>query len=116
MARGRLSERVKEMMKNFVPLHEEGFTIPEIAEKYSISDSTVYGHLDEIAEQNGYASRVDLLSRPRLHPTERLERADRIIRSKFEAVEQELEGAISSVENTIQAINTILTENEEKGE
>ena len=47
------SERVVQMKINFMKLHQEGWTIPEIADKYNLSRPTVYRHLEAIASQNG---------------------------------------------------------------
>jgi transposase len=51
------------MMEQFLELKEHGCTIPEIAEKFGLSWTTVYNVLGEIAKENGQ-SREDLLDRP----------------------------------------------------
>lgn len=56
----RTSERVVQLKKNFIELHEQGFTIPEIADKFHLGKSTVYRLLGEIAQENG-VSRDSLL-------------------------------------------------------
>lgn len=47
------SERVVQMKANFMNLHQEGWSISEIADKYNLSKPTVYRHLETIASQNG---------------------------------------------------------------
>lgn len=57
---GKVSERVRLMKENFMQLHNQGYTIPEIAKKYNLGRATVYQHLQEIADANG-VSRESLL-------------------------------------------------------
>ncbi|MGN1311186.1 MAG: helix-turn-helix domain-containing protein [Clostridia bacterium] len=47
------NERTIQMMENFMGLHEQGLSIPEIAKRYSLSNDTVYRNLKEIADKNG---------------------------------------------------------------
>lgn len=54
------SERTKLMKENFMSLHNRGLTISEIAQKYNLSDQTVYNSLQAIADANG-VSRESLL-------------------------------------------------------
>ena len=72
MAKG--SERVRLMKENFMSLHEQGFSIPEIAEKFNLEFSTVYKHLQSIADDNG-VTRESLLQVVR-NPTERMYREE----------------------------------------
>ena len=60
---GKVSQRGKLVRENFMRLHNEGFTILEIANKYGISRFVIYKYLDEIAEKNG-VSRESLLQIP----------------------------------------------------
>lgn len=57
------SERVKQMKLNFMKLHNEGYSIKEIAEKFHITPRTIYSELSAIAEENGIP-REELLSTP----------------------------------------------------
>ena len=59
----RQHERTLKMMENFVRLHNEGHSINEIAEEFSLSATTVYNKLGEIAEKAGM-SREELLEKP----------------------------------------------------
>ena len=54
------SEKVSRMIDNFMELHNQGYTIPQIAEKFKLSETTVRIHLQEIADNNG-VSRDSLL-------------------------------------------------------
>lgn len=56
-------ERTFKMMENFISLHNEGYSIKEIAKKYSLSTTTVYNRLEEIAEKAG-VTRKELLKKP----------------------------------------------------
>lgn len=47
------SERVVQMKANFMKLHQEGWSIAEIADKFNLCTRTVYYHLDTIASQHG---------------------------------------------------------------
>lgn len=47
------TENVSKMLENFMELHNEGYTIPEIAQKYNVEKSTVYHLLQQIADANG---------------------------------------------------------------
>ena len=55
-----ISESVRLMKENFMKLHTQGYTIPEIAEMYNLGRATVYEHLQEIDDANG-VSRESLL-------------------------------------------------------
>ena len=48
-----LNERTFQMMEAFIGLHDQGFTISEIAKRYKLSESTVYRRLPEIAQKAG---------------------------------------------------------------
>lgn len=63
------SERSQRMKKEFMMLHEQGLSIPEIAERFKLSADTVYRKLQEIAEANN-VTRESLLQVVR-EPTER---------------------------------------------
>lgn len=56
------SERVKYLIDNFIKFHNEGMSIPEIAEKSAVTTRTIYSYLQEIADQNG-VTRESLLEK-----------------------------------------------------
>lgn len=47
------SERVREMKKHFMELHNNGATISDIAKMFQLSDWSIYHHLQAIADANG---------------------------------------------------------------
>ena len=57
------SERVTLMKENFMSLHNQGYTILQIAEKYGITRVSIYHYLAEIAKKNG-VDRDSLLEKP----------------------------------------------------
>lgn len=48
----RESKRVKDMKENFMRCHQEGLTIPQIAENFNVSSVTIYRTLEEISQKN----------------------------------------------------------------
>ena len=50
-------------MENFIRLHNEGYSIKEIAEISKVSVTTIYKNLDKIAEEAG-VTRESLLKQP----------------------------------------------------
>ena len=71
----RESERVHVMKENFMKLHYEGYTIPEIAARYNLASTTVYQHLGEIALANNVTR--DRLLQVLRTPSERAYREER---------------------------------------
>ena len=57
----RVSDRVLEMKKRYMELHNAGLKPSEIADYFELSSWTIYHYLGEIAEENG-VSRDELLS------------------------------------------------------
>ncbi|MBQ3465078.1 helix-turn-helix domain-containing protein [Candidatus Saccharibacteria bacterium] len=47
------NERTLRMMENYMELHEQGYSVAEIAKKFNLSETTVYAKLEEIAKKNG---------------------------------------------------------------
>lgn len=60
-------ERTLRMKKEYKTLHDQGFTPKEIADKFHLSDTTVYNSLQEIAEKEG-VTRDSLLVFPHNTP------------------------------------------------
>lgn len=49
----RETERMHLVKENFMMLHQQGFSVPEIATMFRVHRTTVYGALQEIANVNG---------------------------------------------------------------
>lgn len=109
----KISETASVMKKNFMTLHDQGFTIPEIAQKFNLSTPTVYRHLDEIARENGVA-REDLLKVIKSPYSERgfREEAKRVRFDKQE-LQKGLVDADNAIQGTIDLIDIILQEDEQ---
>ena len=60
-------ERTLRMKKEYKTLHDQGYTPKEIADKFHLSDTTVYKSLQEIAENEG-VTRDSLLVFPHNTP------------------------------------------------
>ena len=60
-------ERTLQMKREYMKLHDEGYSPREIAKKFGLSDVTVYRYLGEIAEENG-VTRESLLEIPHATP------------------------------------------------
>lgn len=107
----RESERMRLMKENFMELHQQGFTIPEIAEKYNLGKATVYHTLQDIADANG-VSRESLLKIVRT-PTERAykEEAKRVkvnvteLKKGFEEAGKQLDFLIGIIDETLREEN-----------
>ena len=57
------TQRVENLIENFMYYHKQGISIPEIAKIFEVDFSTVYNHLQEIADANG-VTRESLLTKP----------------------------------------------------
>lgn len=96
------SQRVKEMLKNFMKYHDEGFTIPEIAKRFNVSPSTIYGYLPQIALDNN-TTREELLSKPNAgnfsKTTFYREKVDvKEIQNSFHKLDNDLDQLINSID------------------
>ena len=104
----KVSETVNVMKKNFMALHNAGYTIPEIADKYGLSRPTVYRHLDEIAQENN-VTRSSLLQVVKCPYTERVIREEEQ-RTKLDMnqLRNGLNEAEKAIQKTIDLINLML--------
>ena len=59
----KMSSKTKNAIDNFMQLHNLGYTVGEIAQKYGIDPSTLYSYLGQIAKANG-VTRKQLLNTP----------------------------------------------------
>lgn len=94
------SERMHLLRQNFMELHQQGFSIPEIAHKYNLSPATVYGKLQKIADENG-VSRQSLLQIVRT-PSERL------YREEAESTKVNMQQLTDEFRKAMDAINFLL--------
>jgi len=102
------SERTRVMKENFMALHLEGGTVPEIAERYNLSQATVYRHLQEIANAHG-VTRESLLQRIVIRiPTTERQYADEERRMKVTA--EELKAGFLEVNSTFTNLINIIDE------
>lgn len=100
------SARVGEMMKNFLRLHNEGKDISEIAERYHLSDQTVYLKLQEIADKEGI-TREELLSRPhKKHVVTKQRKVVKIIdicelKKSFEDLQKDIDEILVNIDEAV---------------
>lgn len=108
-SRGFRTERVQQMMQNFVRHWKDGLYVPQIAEKYGLSASTVYLRLAEIAESNGL-TRDELLQRPKAAVPITSRDREKLDRAQFCQVNEELEQLIGLTKETLDELQQFLTE------
>ncbi|MBE6345527.1 MAG: hypothetical protein E7063_07590 [Spirochaetaceae bacterium] len=104
------SQRVIQMKKGFMQLHEDGKSISEIAEVYHLHPRTVYSYLQEIADSNN-VTRESLL--PVVHKPHEMKNST--VRKCYDddafdikEVQASFASAITSVSNVIKKIDNIL--------
>lgn len=104
----KISETVIVMKKNFMTLHNQGYSIAEIAAQFELSAPTVYRHLDEIARENK-VTRNDLLQIIKSPYSERgfREEAARV-KVDVEGINNGLAKAGDSIQEAIDLITMIL--------
>lgn len=103
------SERMKLLKENFMPLHQKGYSICEIAEEYHLNFSTVYRVLQEIADANG-VTRESLLQIVR-NPGERNLREERkYVRVNVEEIERGFDEADKTISGLAEMIDKFLKE------
>ena len=111
-------ERTLKMMENFISLHNEGYSIKDIAEKYDLSVSVVYRRLGAIAEKAG-VSREELLEKHFVadHSGRNFAPVKPINKTKFDESFAMLMAGVDSIQlqirNTIEDIDTMNTLMEE---
>ena len=112
------SERVLQMKENFWDLHLQGFSIPEIANMYGLSPSTVYSYLDKIAQEHE-VSREELLQQVHKTPAywERQEASMKAngedIAKGFDSILESISGLQGTITDAIIAIDAALNNNKE---
>lgn len=102
------SERVKKMRKEFMSLHKQGYTIPEIAEKEGLSPYTVYRYLGDIAAANG-VTREDLLKTPhKQHIMQEKRNSSFCSKVNPERLKQDFDKVIGETNQLIGKLNSIV--------
>ena len=99
------TERVENLVKNFMQYHNDGHSIIEIAKIFEVDLSTVYNHLQEIADANN-VSRESLLERKSSKGFSRLpfykEKVDaEKLKDDFKKVEEDLDKVIEEIDNIL---------------
>lgn len=108
-----VSERVQQLKQGFMELHEKGYTIPEIAEKFNVNPSTVYAHLEEIAKEHGFY-RTDLLQVVKPSSSTYLRTEEQYFKVDSGNLSQDFKIAIDSVDKLISTVDNILEQFEEE--
>lgn len=103
------TQRVAILVDSFMDYHNQGYSIPEIAEKLNVSNVTIYQHLEEIARKNG-KTREDLLKV--VHSVERIDKGISRKGSTIysEEVIKSLQDIITDVDCLINKISETLNE------
>lgn len=108
----RESERMRLMKENFMELHQQGFTIPEIAAKYNLGKASVYHSLQNIANANG-VSRESLLKIVRT-PTEKAYKEEaKKVKVNVEELKKGFKEAGNLIDSLIDIIGETLREEKE---
>lgn len=105
------SERAKLMKQNFMELHNRGLTILEIAEKYNLSDQTVYNALQTIADANG-VTRESLLQIVKTPTDKAYAKEVEKVKVDVKKLEEDFEDAENQIKFLINKIQKTLKENE----
>ena len=98
------TQRVENLLKNFMHYHESGYSIKEIAEIFEVDLSTIYNYLQEIADANN-VSRECLLER-NSSTFSRLplykEKVDvEKLRNDFKSLDTSIDNIISSIDKIL---------------
>lgn len=108
------SERMRRLKAQFMELHEQGFSISEIAKNFNLSARAVYGVLQKIADANG-VTRASLLQVVRT-PTERAYQKEvQKVNVDVRKIEKQFKEARNTIEQLINTINTTLEEERNNG-
>lgn len=99
------TQRVERLKKDFMKYHNNGYSIREIADVFQVDFSTVYNHLQEIADAHG-VTRESLLAKPHIPHSSRLafqkEKTDvRELKEGFTKIEKDIDEIISSIEKIL---------------
>lgn len=101
----RTTQRVEMLKKDFMKYHNNGYSIREIADVFQVDFSTVYNHLQEIADTHG-VTRESLLERVSSPHTSRLsfqkDKTDvRELKDGFSNIEKDIDKVISVIDKIL---------------
>lgn len=96
------TQRVENLKKDFMKYHNDGYSIRDIANIFHVDFSTVYNHLQEIADTHG-VTRESLLERVSSSHTSRLsfqkDKTDvRELKDGFSNIEKDIDKVISVID------------------
>ena len=103
------SERKTRMKENFMQLNQKGYSIPEIAENFDLSFSTVYRSLQEIADING-VTRDSLLKLVRSNTEKVLREERKYVRVNVDELRQGFEDVGKAIRFLVEKVDGILVE------
>ena len=106
------SERSKQMRSSFMELHEQGFSIPEIAAKFNLAPETIYRNLQRIADENN-VERASLLQRIRTPSEKAYKEEAKRVKVNVEDLENDFVETKKSILTIINTIEKILEEEKE---
>lgn len=101
----RITQRVEMLKKDFMKYHNNGYSIREIADVFQVDFSTVYNHLQEIADAYG-VTRESLLAKPNIPHSSRLafqkEKTDvGELKDGFTKIENDIDEVISVIDKIL---------------
>lgn len=102
------TQRVKAMKENFMKYHNEGYTIPEIAEIFNVVPKTIYRCLDDIAKANG-VTRESLLQKAPYPPHITSKAAYQRDKVEIEELQKSFTNLEHDLTEVINQLETILT-------
>ena len=106
-----VSESVKTMKTRFMQLHQDGYSIPEIADESRLSLSIVCRYLQDIADEK-HVTREELLSVSHNGYNRTAAQKESRVKLDISELEEGFAKAQEEVEGLIDKINDILEEEE----
>lgn len=106
------SERTRMMMSQFMSLHNQGYSISQIAEKFNLSKPTIYKYLEQIAQQEG-VSRESLLQEIHTSPAYWL-REEQRVKIDIDQLSKNFIIAETALNKIISQIDLLLTDCDEE--
>lgn len=101
----RTTQRVEMLKKDFMKYHNNGYSIREIADVFQVDFSTVYNHLQEIADTHGVTreSLLERVSSP--HTSSSSFRKDKTdveeLRNSFNKVVKDIDEVVTTIDKIL---------------